>query len=392
MTKSLIALGIVILGIALGGAQTPPPVAQPPAPATQPPAPPAPVPGTPAALKCNDCLPIHATATVKANVSVEAGLMPPSVAQKVFGKDIGKEYGVFLLTVSNHSADAALIIQSTFIDYSTWSLAGCNQSSKLADPVLTKYQDPSKPCQSASAEQESLRALLQYGQAWSWRNQLIRYLTAGGAIASGLVWRAGPAANGPKYISTITGTAIPAMGVAIPDQYIDRLNLLNDSGFRVNTVVPKQAAVVVVAFFPLDKFFTPKLKKYFLQNPSLFFSPYLLLTEDASRVDLLHVLKQVLTVEEFGALATSADGVNPTLRVDWKGKVDWARFPDPDTAAASCSQPSQPANSDTTSPIAAAAPPGKLSIKGACRLQWMQRASRLPLLAPGFTTLQMKPT
>ena len=352
MTKSLIELGVVILGVAVAGAQTPSPVAQPPVPPTQSPA------ATPVALKCTDCLPIHATATVRANVSVEAGLMPPTVAKKVFGKDIGEGYGVFLLTVSNHSADAALIIQSVFIDYSTWSLAGCSSSNKLSSPELADYQDASKPCQSASAEQGALRALLQYGQAWSWRNQLIRYLTAGGAIASSLVWRAGPNANGPKYISTITGTAIPSLGVAIPDQYIDRLNLLNDSGFRVNTVVPKQAGVVVVAFFPLDKFFTPKLKQYFFKNPSLFFSPSLLLTEESSRDDLLKVLKRVLTEDEFQALAPSADDDNRTLAPKDKHRtlrVDWTKFPDPDAAQEACNQANPSANADTASQIAAAA-------------------------------------
>jgi hypothetical protein len=342
LTRNLLALGVVLWGIAQAAAQAPSQAAQAPAEATQ-------TPATPAALKCNNCLPIQATATVNADVSVEAGLMPPLNAQKVFGKEIGQAYGVFLLTISNHSADASLIVQSVFIDYSTWSLAGCGTVTNLPDPVLGSYQASSKPCQSASAEQGALRALLQYGQTWSWRNQLIRYLTAAGAIASGVVWRAGPTANGPKYISTITGTAIPAIGVAIPDDFIGRLNLLNDSGFRVNTVVPKQSAAVVVAFFPLDKFFTPTLKKYFLQNPSLFFSPNLLLTEDASRKDLLNVLKRVLTLDEFNALAMSADGSNKTLR------VDWSRFADPYAAAKSCTQVIQAANPDAAKQAADAA-------------------------------------
>ena len=48
---------------------------------------------------------------------------------KVFGRELGKKYGVFLLTISNHSADAALIVHSIFIDYSQWSLAGCREFS-----------------------------------------------------------------------------------------------------------------------------------------------------------------------------------------------------------------------------------------------------------------------
>jgi hypothetical protein len=288
--------------------------------------------------KCTDCVAIQATATVSGDVSVDAGLMPPKVALRIFGKDIGNSYGVFLLTISNHSPDATLIVQSVFIDYSRWTLAGCQSFGPLPGPVLASYQVASRPCQSASAEQGTLRALLTHGQAFSWRNQLIRYLTAGGAIASALVWRAGPAANFPKYVSTITGTVIPSLGLAVPDEYIDRLNLLNDSGFRVNTVVPKQASAVVVAFFPFDKFLTPTLKRYFLANPALFFSPNLLLTEDASRQDLMTVLQRVLTNAEYKALALSGDGTQKTLRVDWAGLPDAARI--------SCSQTSPAAGSE----------------------------------------------
>jgi hypothetical protein len=333
LAKSLIALGVVIAGVAQAGVDKPKSDSPPPT--------------TASSLKCTDCLPIQTTATIGANVSIEAGLMPPTVAMKVFGRELGNKYGVFLLTISNHSADAALIVQSIFIDYSQWSLAGCREFSKVPPPMFPSYQAASTPCQSASAEQSALRALLAFDQTWSWRNQLIRYLTTAGAIASGFVWRAGPASNFSKYVSTITGTVIPGISVAIPDDYIDRLNLLNDSGFRVNTIVPKQASAVMVAFFPLDKFLTPSLRKYFLQNPSLFFSPNLLLMEDASRTDLLSALRRVITKDQYDALAVSADSANSDGTAIKVLKVDWSKFTDPDAAENSClTPPEQPSTAD----------------------------------------------
>ena len=379
MAKSLIALGVVIVGFAQAGVETPKSAAQPA--------------GAASALKCTDCLPIQTTATIGANVSIEAGLMPPTVAMKVFGRELGNTYGVFLLTISNHSADAALIVQSIFIDYSQWSLAGCKAFSNIPGPTFPSYQAASTPCQSASAEQSALRALLAFDQTWSWRNQLIRYLTTAGAIASGFVWRAGPTSNFSKYVSTITGTVIPAISVALPDDYIDRLNLLNDSGFRVNTIVPKQASAVMVAFFPLDKFLTPSLRKYFLKNPSLFFSPNLLLMENESRAGLLSALRRVITKDQYHALAISAGDPNPdgtpgnpnesagnpdrsankVLKVDWANGVDWSpKFPDRDLAEASCTpppkQPAQPSSADLIKQVTDAIDDAKTSVAAAQKL------------------------
>ncbi len=55
------------------------------------------------------------------------------------------------------------------------------------------------------------------------------------------------------------------------------MNRISDLGFQTNKVIPKASSDIVVAFFPLDRFLTPGLKKLFIKSPALFFSPYALL-------------------------------------------------------------------------------------------------------------------
>lgn len=61
---------------------------------------------------------------VTGNVSVEAALIPASVAKTVFGKEVSNNYAVIALTVSNRSANDAFIVHTIFLDYSQWLLAG----------------------------------------------------------------------------------------------------------------------------------------------------------------------------------------------------------------------------------------------------------------------------
>jgi hypothetical protein len=51
------------------------------------------------------------------------------------------------------------------------------------------------------------------------------------------------------------------------------MNRISDVGFQVNKVIAKDSSDIVVAFFPIDRFLTPGLKKLFLKSPALFFAP-----------------------------------------------------------------------------------------------------------------------
>jgi len=58
------------------------------------------------------------TNDVTGNVSVEAALIPPKLARTVFGKEVGNNYAVIALTISNRSTDNSLYIafSSTIAD------------------------------------------------------------------------------------------------------------------------------------------------------------------------------------------------------------------------------------------------------------------------------------
>src|ERR1700729_2216286 len=61
---------------------------------------------------------------VTGNISVDATLIPASIAKTVFGKEVSNNYAVIELTVSNRSSDDAFIVHTIFIDYSQWLLSG----------------------------------------------------------------------------------------------------------------------------------------------------------------------------------------------------------------------------------------------------------------------------
>ena len=242
--------------------------------------------------------------TVNGSVNVQALLLPYSMAKNIFGKRVAQVYAPIVLNINNTSPDAALLVQSIFIDYSEWALAGCTkppvgdpnktavaaqddvpagQSGKPTAPVSAPSASPrfsankasSERCEVVSAEERVVRQTLLDAQRWGWRAQLMRYLVFGGAVAAGLTWTAGSRTNFPKVVSTFTGTIIPALDTAIPDPYIDQLNLLGDLAFRVNSTVPKENSTILVAFFPIRRFLTAPLAKIFQDDPAMFFTPNL---------------------------------------------------------------------------------------------------------------------
>jgi hypothetical protein len=282
---------------------------------------------------CPDCLPMTPGPSIRNKVAVQAGMMPDALVRRIFGKAIAESYGVFLLTISNRSDTEAFILQNVFVDYSRWSLAGCKKTDLLGQTPLEPFQEGTQPCQFASAEQGTVRALLQNGQNWSWRSQLIRYLTTAGAIVSGFTWTAGARTNFPKIVGTITGTAIPSLSVAIPDEFVDRLNLLSDEGFRANTAIPKGRSAIVIAFFPLDRFLTPGLKRLFQKVPALFFSPDLMMTVGEStghlgvsvRAEIDQTLQQVLSKRQYCAMENAVALKDESAGSDFKCESDTAR-------------------------------------------------------------------
>jgi hypothetical protein len=94
------------------------------------------------------------------------------------------------------------------------------------------------------------------------------------------------------------------------------MNLINDVGFRTNTLVPKQAAEVIVCFFPIDRFLTPGLKKLFLKSPAIFFAPLQIVVDRSLEKDVKQILGNDLglSLEDFGATPGSGTDVLSEMR------------------------------------------------------------------------------
>ena len=231
-----------------------------------------------------------ASASVRQNVSVEAVLLPFDVCKRVFGTEIAKNYAAVELTVSNRSHDSALIVQSVFIDYRDWALSGIDQldttrtGGKKSDGPgdWPDYQAPNTPGQISSVEYRVARGELLDRQPWTLRNLSLRALQTAGSIATAYTFSISEKGI-ITGIGAFNGEVVPALNALFPDGTVGQMNRISDVGFQVNKVIPKDASDIIVAFFPLDRFLTPGLKKLFLKSPALFFAPYALMFDKEAR-------------------------------------------------------------------------------------------------------------
>jgi hypothetical protein len=220
---------------------------------------------------------IQANLNVADNVTVQAVLLPERVCREVFGKEISQNYATIEVIVSNHSNQSSLIVQSLYIDYSKWAFSGTFSTG--SNTLLTTQPNPPQPYESgttknqiASAEYRIVRGQLLDRQPWTARNVIIHALQLAGTIASAYVFTT---TNGDvlRGVNAFNGQVVPALQTFWPDATIGQMNRISDVGFQVNKIIPKDSSDVVVAFFPIDRFLTPGLKKLFLTSPALFFDP-----------------------------------------------------------------------------------------------------------------------
>jgi hypothetical protein len=275
---------------------------------------------------------LPAAASVHDNVSVQAVLLPERVARPVFGREISQNYVAIELIVSNRSQDHDLVVHTIYIDYRNWLLSGTKQSlvlagllkadapvkpddkSGTAGPAKTGTKaaaanpcDPDSPpepgCASwetatqagevASVEYRVARGELLDKQPWTLRNIAINSLTFLGSVASGYAFPFKEMGI-TKGISAYNGDFLPAARALFPDGTIQQLDNISDFGFRANKVIGKGSSEIVVAFFPIDRFLTPGLKKIFLQSPAVFFVTASGLVDDKMRRQILPILNRFL--------------------------------------------------------------------------------------------------
>lgn len=206
---------------------------------------------------------------VPASIRVEPVLLPAKICRHLFGKEIAENYAAVALIVSNKNQDAAFIVHSIYLDYTDWLLGKNPQNSKTVE-----YQASTLDNQVASVEYRIARGEAQDAQLWSGRNWTMRSLMLLGVIATGSEF-AFKEQGITKAIGAFTGQVVPAAGAFWPDGAQAQMDRISDFGYRANKVVAKASSEIIVAFFPIDRFITPGLKKVYLKSPALFFLPTL---------------------------------------------------------------------------------------------------------------------
>ena len=254
---------------------------------------------------------------VRDNVGVQAVLLPYTVTSELFGKHIAQNYVAIFVNVSNRSRSASLIIQGLYIDYSRWALSGTSPRSADIEVDLEPYSTASKPNQVSSVEYRIVRGQLEERQPKSARNWTLRGLQLAGSVAAAYTFPLGDhGIDVARGIAAFNGVGIPGFEKLWPDSFVAKLNRVSDWGYRVNRVVPRESAEIVVAFFPIDRFLTAGLKKLFMQSPAVFYNPGLALIDDhdPGATEVKKIMARSLGTDETGADKTSGKDFSSQIK------------------------------------------------------------------------------
>lgn len=227
--------------------------------------------------------------SVKENVSLQAVLLPNTITKELFGKHIAENYVAVFVNVGNRSRSAALVLQGLYIDYRNWALSGASRKQPVTDD-LDQFSSSTIPGEVASVEYRVVRGQLQDRQPMTGRNWVVRGLQFAGALAAAYPAGGANAVNLVKGISAYNGIAVPGFEKLWPDSLISKLNRISDFGYRANQVVPRESSEVILAFFPIDRFLTPGLKRIFVATPAVFFNPGLAIADESISPELQKIL------------------------------------------------------------------------------------------------------
>jgi hypothetical protein len=222
-------------------------------------------------------IPLTVTSNVSDQASLQAVLVPASLARKIFGKEIAENCAVVEVIISNHDSKSTLVIHDVFLDYSRWLLSGISTASRTPLTGLDATQAANNTSQVASIESRLVRGELLDAQQWTARNWTMRTLAFVSAVAVGFEFPFSPDVT--KGIGAFNGTVVPGASTLWPDGTVNQINRISDFGFQTNKAISKQSSDVVVAFFPIDRFLTSGFRKVFLTDPAGWFVPYELLAD-----------------------------------------------------------------------------------------------------------------
>jgi hypothetical protein len=182
---------------------------------------------------------------------------------------------------------------------------GQDQDNDCKGNPLQWWQQQTYANQISSVETRIVRGELLDRQPWTTRNWVIRALTAVGSVASGFTF-ATTSDGWIRGIGAYNGNFTPAMQTFWPDNMVGQLNRISDFGFQVNKVIAQQSSDIVVAFFPIDRFLTPTVRKMFIDSPATFFVPLAGIADPKTRCKMKELLvPTIITKEKWDTLAQS---------------------------------------------------------------------------------------
>jgi hypothetical protein len=245
--------------------------------------------------------PLPVTINVADTVNVEAVMLPREISRRVFGKHVADNYAVIEVNISNRSKDAALILQSLFIDMSTWGFAGPLGSgvgaAGLSDTTSPRpFQANASSTVVASVEYRIVRGQLLDAQPWNKRNIGLRAIQVMGSIGTAFAFPF--SRDVVTGIGAWNGSVIPGYQALFPDGMEGQLNRISDYGYRNNKIIPQESSDIVVAFFPIDRFLTRSLRNVFLDSPALFFNPLMMVIDPNTKKLLKPILQNVYGSED----------------------------------------------------------------------------------------------
>lgn len=217
---------------------------------------------------------------VDSNVDVKSVVIPFEVAKRVFGKHVAERHIVVQLAISNSSPTAAFILHSAYIDFSNFGQVPTTGFAALLGgaAVSGPGRAGSATSQISSVEGRVARGQLLDAQLTTGRNITMRVLTTLGSVAAGYSFSFAEVGIA-KGIAAFNGNVVPGMAAAWPDSTVAQLNRISDFGYQTNKLVPRQAADIVVCFFPIANFLTPGFQNVFRKAPAILFTPLQVLND-----------------------------------------------------------------------------------------------------------------
>jgi hypothetical protein len=253
-------------------------------------------------------IPLTVTSNVNDEASLQAVLIPASLARKIFGKEVAQNYAVVEVIISNRDTKASLVVHSVFLDYSKWLLSGTSNADQKPLSGLDPTQAATVSSQVASIESRLVRGELLDAQQWTARNWTIRTLTFLGTAA--VAFEFPFSTDVTKGIGAFNGTVVPGASALWPDGTVNQINRISDFGFQTNKIIPKQSSDILVAFFPIDRFLTKGFRGEFLKDTAAWFVPSEMLADPKTEPEFEKIAKPLVDGLLTNITADSANSDN----------------------------------------------------------------------------------